>query len=231
MLERHTVSGLSCRGLFVTGTDTGVGKTVVCAALMHRYRLEAPLRYWKPIQTGIEQDDDSREVATLACCTTTEVFASGIRLPRPLSPHFAARLSGATISAEALVHEIESEPKHVRWIVEGAGGVLVPLNDSQMMCDFMVLLNLPVLVTARSGLGTINHTLLTIEALRRRHVPVAGVVMVGERHGDNRAAIEQYGRVAVVGEMPRFPDLTPSALTEWSAMELDRDGRLLEFLR
>jgi dethiobiotin synthase len=219
------------RGLFVTGTDTGVGKTVVCAALMHRYRPAALVRYWKPIQTGIEQDDDTRDVVTLGGCQATEVFARGIRLRRPLSPHLAARLNETTISIESLIHEIESEPEHYRWIIEGAGGVLVPVNDRHTMADLMVQVGLPVIVAARSGLGTINHTLLTIEALRHRHLHVAGVVLVGERHGDNRVAIEQYGSVAVVGEMPRFAELTPAALAAWSAAQLDRDGRLLESFR
>ena len=94
-------------------------------------------------------------------------------------------------------------------IVEGAGGVLVPVNDSQTMADLMVMLGLPVIVAARSTLGTINHTLLTIEALRGRELRVAGVVMIGDSNADNRAAIEHYGNVAVVAEMPRFDPLTP----------------------
>jgi dethiobiotin synthetase len=219
------------RGLLVTGTDTGVGKTVVSAALMHRYRRDGPLRYWKPIQTGVEQDDDTREVTVLGACSADEVFTRGIRLPRPLSPHLAARLDGTTISISALVQEIEPERDRSAWIVEGAGGVLVPLNDSQMMIDFMVMLDLPVIVTARSTLGTINHTLLTIEALRRRELHVAGIVMVGDRNDENRTAIERYGDVTVIGEMPRFARVTAAGLSAWAASNLDCAGRLLELLR
>ena len=91
------------RGVFVTGTDTGVGKTAVCAALMHRYRGDGSLRYWKPIQTGVEQDDDTREVTALGACSADEVFTGGIRLPRPLSPHLAARLNGTTRPPVAVV--------------------------------------------------------------------------------------------------------------------------------
>ena len=87
-------------------------------------------------------------------------------------------------------------------IVEGAGGMLVPINDTQTMADLMVLLGLPVMVATRTTLGTINHTLLTIEALRARSLKIAGVVMIGEANPDNRAAIEHYGRVPVLGEMP-----------------------------
>src|SRR5258705_3527861 len=121
------------RGIFVTGTDTNVGKTVVSAALMLRYRHEAPLRYWKPIQTGIEHDDDSSEVARLARCRDDEVFNCGVRLPRPVSPHLAARLSGTRITVRSLVEQLREAPLNVargdkarhgtsRWIVEGAGG-------------------------------------------------------------------------------------------------------------
>lgn len=106
------------------------------------------------------------------------------------------------------------------WIVEGAGGVLTPLNDTQTMANLMVRLGLPAVVVARTTLGTINHTLLTIEALRARSLHVAGVVMVGDLNSDNRAAIERYGKVDVLGEMPRFDPLTPSRLAEWGRTNL-----------
>jgi dethiobiotin synthase len=219
------------RGLFVTGTGTGVGKTVLSAALMHRYRGEAPLRYWKPIQTGIEQDDDTAEVGRLGGCAPAELRTVGVRLSRPVSPHLAARLSGITIDLAKLEDSLASESTPASWIVEGAGGVLVPVNDSESMADLMRRLQLPVVVAARSALGTINHTLLTLEALRQRHLAVAGVVMIGERFGDNRAAIERYGRVTVLGEMPCFRPLTPAAVRSWAGAELDVESRLLGCLR
>jgi dethiobiotin synthetase len=212
------------RGLFVTGTDTGVGKTVAAAALLHRYR-PGRVRYWKPIQTGIEQDDDTAEVRRLAACRDEEILDEGFRLPNPVSPHLAAERAGITITLERL-RAVLPEDDTIRWIVEGAGGVLVPINGSDLMADWMRLLGLPVLVAARSGLGTINHTLLTVEALRSRGLPVAGVVMIGEKNQSNRAAIERYGRVAVVGEMPLFPVLDAAALSRWSSAELDPENRL-----
>ncbi len=216
------------RGLFVTGTDTGIGKTVVCASLMCRYRQTVPLRYWKPIQTGIEQDDDTAEVRRLASCRDEEIVAEGIRLACPVSPHLAARWSGRAINISQIV---QSYPALEACIVEGAGGVLVPINDLELMIDLMRALALPVLVAARSSLGTINHTLLTLEALRARSLCVAGVVMVGEPNRDNRAAIEQYGAVPVFAEMPVWNPLEPAVLAAWAARELDPQGRLLEFLR
>ena len=216
------------KGLFVTGTDTGVGKTVAAAALMHRYRGSAPLCYWKPIQTGIEIDDDTATVRRLGACADEEVFEQGVRLPKPVSPHLAARWAGRRIDLAELRGMLPRSD--TSCIVEGAGGVLAPVNESQTMADWMACLALPVLVVGRSGLGTINHTLLTLEALRTRRLRVAGVVMIGEPNPENRAAIEQYGSVPVLGEMPVLTPLDPGLLVAWSVSHLDPRAQLLEFL-
>ena len=217
------------KGLFVTGTDTGVGKTIAAAALMHRYRDLARLRYWKPIQTGIEIDDDTTTVRRQGACAEEEIFAQGVRLPKPVSPHLAARWAGQQIDLTALRGMLPHDG--TSWIVEGAGGVLVPVNDTQTMADWIALLALPVLVVARTGLGTINHTLLTLEALRSRSLALAGVMMIGEPNPDNREAIEHYGRVPVIAEMPFLTPLDAGLLGAWSVTHLDPRGHLLEHLR
>lgn len=214
------------RGLFVTGTDTNVGKTSVSAALLLRYRSEAPLRYWKPIQTGIEAGDDSREVARLAACADGEVFDQGVRLRGEVSPHLAARRAGAYIAVRHLVDLLRAQPHDARWIVEGAGGIFAPVNDRESILDLIAALGMPVLVVARSTLGTINHTRLTVDTLRRRHQPVAGVVMVGPPDHENRTAIEWYAGVEVVAEMPLFDPLTPDRLAQWAVQDFDRAGVL-----
>ena len=219
------------RGLFVTGTDTNVGKTVVAAALLCRYRRHLPLRYWKPIQTGIEQDDDTAEVVRLASAAPGEVLNFGIRLTGPVSPHLAASRSGVVIDPMHLISSLRNGAPPTCWVVEGAGGVLVPLNDSETMADLMRGLGLVTVVVARTSLGTINHTLLTLEALRRRTLRVAGVVMVGCRDRASRDAIERYGETTVLAEMPRFEPLTPEQLAAWAESHLDPDGRLLDLLR
>jgi dethiobiotin synthase len=245
------------RGVFITGTDTNVGKTVVAAAVMLRYREEASLRYWKPIQTGIRAgirdsgfgirtsdhsasgDDDTEEVARLSRASEGELLRCGVRLPDPLSPHLAARRAGTRITVrevcamvrggdqssncESRIPNPESRP---RWVVEGAGGALVPLNERETMADLMQALDLPVLIAARSTLGTINHTCMTIEVLRRRMLRVAGVVMVGDPNEENRLAIERYGAAEVIAQMPRFDPLTPEALDAWVHAEFDRSGVL-----
>jgi malonyl-CoA O-methyltransferase len=213
-------------GLFVTGTDTGVGKTVVCAALMHRLRRHGAVRYWKPVQTGVEIDDDTATVRALGACAAAEIFDAGVRLPRPVSPHLAARLAGCPIDLAALVAQARAEDDGRRWIVEGAGGPLVPLDHEYFMIDLMARLGAPILVVARTNLGTINHTLLTLDALRARRLPIAGVVMAGDPSPDNRAAIEAFGAVPVLGELPRLEPLTADALRAWVLRGLDPERRL-----
>ena len=183
-------------------------------------RPSGPVRYWKPIQTGIEEDDDTATVASLAHCTAGELLTDGVRLPRPLSPHLSARLSGTTIDLAPLEATFAAAGDTAQLVVEGAGGALVPINDRELMTDLMARLKLPVLVVARSTLGTINHTLMTIETLRRRSLSVAGVVMVGPPNAENRNAIEHYGCVPVAGEMPMFDRLTPESLSDWAATGL-----------
>jgi dethiobiotin synthase len=170
------------QGFFVTGTDTGVGKTVVSAVLAR----SRGLGYWKPIQTGSESDTET--VARLAGCP---VHDQGIRLPHPVSPHLAAQLSSTRIHLEDLPFP------QGEWVVEGAGGVLVPVNERETMLDLMTMLGLPVIVAARTTLGTINHTLLTLAALRTRGLTIEKVVLVGERNSHNCEAILQFGRVPV----------------------------------
>lgn len=217
------------KGIFVTGTDTNIGKTSVSAALFHRYRHAADLCYWKPIQTGFPDDHDTATVRILGICAEKEIYDNGIRMPRPLSPHLSAQYEGTRIDFESLLRFRPEENSHA-WIVEGAGGVFVPISQYQFMMDLIVALALPVLVIAGSQLGTINHTLLTVGALRSRHIPVLGAVLVGTPNGDNRRSIEMYGNVPVLGEMPRFLQLTPESIAVWAHSQLDPEGLLASAL-
>lgn len=218
------------RGLFVTGTGTGVGKTVVSAALMQRYGHCHRLRYWKPIQTGIEEDNDTNTVRKLGACTDAEVLDDGMRLAGPFSPHWSARLAGTRVALQPLL-DIFARQEAGAWVIEGAGGVLVPVNESEMMTDLISLFNLPSLVVAQSGLGTINHTLLTLEALDARSIAVAGVAMVGPPNPPNREAIEKFGGVRVVAEMPPLAELTANGVGDWARVEFDADQQLEKYFR
>ena len=185
--------------LFVTGTDTGVGKSYVSALLVAG--LEAA--YWKPVQSGADADADwVRRVAGLPA---ERVLPETYRLRAPLSPHEAARREGVQIEMSRFVL-----PKRKRLIVEGAGGVMVPLDDRHLMVDLMVDLGLPVLVVARSELGTINHTLLTLDQLRRRGCPLWGVVVNGPPNSANCQAIAHYGEVPVLAAIDRRVELSPA---------------------
>lgn len=194
------------RGFFVTGTDTDVGKTVVSAWLLAH--LDAC--YWKPVQAGTEPETDTQTVRRLAELPEDRIVPEAYVLKEPMSPHEAARREGISIDMAKLVG-----PQDDRLlIVEGAGGLLVPLNETDYVIDLIEDLNLPVVLVARSSLGTINHTLLSLEALRRRGLVVAGVVINGPESPHNRAAIERYGKTQVIVEIPQLDTVTRSALRQ-----------------
>ena len=221
------------RGLFITGTDTNVGKTVLSAAVFHRCRGVVPLRYWKPVQTGTANDNDTAEVRRLAGLANEEVLEEGFRFADPVSPHLAAERADNPINLHRLNRMARegTTDADTRWIVEGAGGLLVPLNFANTIADLIVMFKLPAVVAARSGLGTINHTLLTVEALRSREIPVAGVVMIGEPNEDNRRTIEHMGKVPILGQLQAFDPLTPETLANWARTEFDPLGILRRFLK
>lgn len=192
------------QGFFVTGTDTDVGKTVVSAWLLTH--LDAC--YWKPVQSGAEPETDAVTVHRLAEIPGDRILPEAYVLPEAIAPHEAARRAGISIDMARL----EDPASDRLLVVEGAGGMLVPLTDKAYVIDLAAQLHLPVLLVARSTLGTINHTLLSIEALRRRDLPLAGVVINGPETPHNRAAIEHYGEVNVIAEIPWLPEVTHATL-------------------
>ena len=192
--------------LIVTGTDTGVGKTVFAAALAGALGAH----YWKPVQAGPDEDggSDALKVAALAGLAPDYFLPEAYRLTQPLSPHRAAELDGLEIDPARLVLPETGGP----LVVEGAGGVLVPLTRTVLYADLFAAWAAPVVLVARTALGTINHTLLSLEALRARRVPVLGVAFVGEDNADNEATIAQLGEVRRLGRLPLLTPLTPETL-------------------
>lgn len=188
---------------FITGSDTDVGKTLACAWVM----LHSPARYWKPVQAGLEETDEGT-IRALTGASDDRIVPTTYSLPDPLSPHEAARRAGVRIDMEDFVLPDEPGP----LIVEGAGGLLVPLNEKALMIDLIEKLGLPAILVCRTTLGTINHSLLSLEALRARNVPVAGVILSGPDIPHNRSAIETYGRVRIIGHIPPLDPLTRDAL-------------------
>jgi malonyl-CoA O-methyltransferase len=198
------------RGVFVTGTDTGVGKTLVSAILVKAWQAD----YWKPLQTGVaDEPGDTPSVAFLADMAPSRVHAPAVVLQAPLSPWAAAPLEGVRIDTHALT----CPATHAPLVVEGAGGLLVPIDDDTMMIDLIGRLALPVILVARSGLGTINHTLLSLHALKAAGIAIAGVVMNGPPSASNRLAIERFGGVPVIAEVPALHVVDTRSVAEMAA--------------
>ena len=191
-------------GFFVTGTDTDVGKTLVSAWLLTH--LDAS--YWKPVQAGTEPETDSSAVRRLAEVAPERILPEAYVLAEAIAPHEAARRAGIAIDMAKIVPPVTDR----LLVVEGAGGLMVPLTDKAYVVDLASELHLPLILVARSTLGTINHTLLSLEAIRRRGLPLAGVVISGPETPHNRAAIERYGQVEVIAEIPWLDEVNRSTL-------------------
>ena len=191
-------------GFFITGTDTDAGKTIAAAWLT----LHLQGCYWKPIQSGLEHPTDLQTVKTLTELPPEHFAPSLYEFTQPLSPHEAARRDNTAIAMEKFVRPQTDKP----LIVEGAGGLLVPLTKEHLVIDLIKQLDLPAILVCRSGLGTINHTLLSLEALRHRNIPVAGLIINGPQTPHNRQALEEYGKIPVIAEIDQMPELTKTDL-------------------
>lgn len=187
----------------VTGTDTGIGKTSFSAALTGALHAH----YWKPVQAGLDDGADRDHVASLSGVPADQVLPEAYRLNTPCSPHRAAELDGVVIDLAQL-----ALPSVRPLVVEGAGGALVPVTRSTTYADVFAWWNLPVVVVARTALGTINHSLLTFEALRSRGVPIHGVAFVGEGNEDSEATICAMGNVKRLGRLPMLARLDRECL-------------------
>ncbi len=180
--------------IWVAGTDTNVGKTVVSAALVKHLNAS----YWKPVQTGTDQDDDTATVRALTGFDPSKFLESSLRFKAPLSPNQAAELEGKSIA----MRDIKLPNHHGRLVMEGAGGLLVPLNNHRTMLDLMRFYAAPVVLVSRTGLGTLNHTFLSLHLLREIRLPILGVVLVGEPKPMNRRDIHEIGKVRILAEIP-----------------------------
>jgi malonyl-CoA O-methyltransferase len=200
---------------FITGTDTSVGKTIISAILT----LVLNAHYWKPIQSGIIEGLSEQNIVQQLTKLPDEYFFDSVySLQAALSPDQAAALEQITIDLHRCILPHREKP----LIVEGAGGVWVPLNNTQCMMDLIYQLQLPVIIVARGTLGTINHTVLTIEALRKRNIAIAGVVFNGELQSRNQQAIEKWGQVKTLFHVPHFNQIDAITLQQWVKQSLVR---------
>jgi dethiobiotin synthetase len=207
---------LSSRGLFITGTDTGVGKTVVAAGLVASLRHSGfDIGVMKPLETGFSlRSSDAFFLKRIACVKDSLDSICPYRLKHPLSPFTAAKIENVSIRFERIARAYEGLlQNHQALLVEGAGGLLVPITREKMMADLALYLKLPVLIISRTGLGTINHTLLSVEVAKQRGVEVAGVIFnhLGPRKGlaerTNPSVIRYFLDVPILGEIPYAPFL------------------------
>jgi len=202
--------------LVIVGTDTDVGKTVVSALVVQGLGAT----YWKPVQSGLEEGGDSGRVQRLLDLPPERVLPEAYRFQAPVSPHWAAEREGVQIDRQTLeLPTLERVPGPL--VVETAGGLLVPLRRDWLQIEQLAHWRLPVLLVARSGLGTLNHTLLSLEALERRSIPVLGLVLNGPLHADNPGTLSERGGVPVLLELPPLDRLDAAALAgQWHGSAL-----------
>jgi len=191
---------------FITGIGTGIGKTIASAVLTEKLNAD----YWKPIQAGDLEQSDSLMVESLLSNSISKIHAEKYKLNHPLSPHLAAKLDGLTIDLNAF----ELPETENNLIVEGAGGLMVPLNDEYLILDLIKRINLHVILISKHYLGSINHTLLTINTLKQHQIPIKGIIFNGEPNEESEKYILNYGKVANLGRVPTFAELNKDAIIE-----------------
>lgn len=209
------------RALIIAGTDTDVGKTVVAAGLM---QCLPQALYWKPVQAGTDPMTDTEAAMAMSGVPPERFLPEAYCLDTAASPHLAARLDNVAISATLLALPTVSGP----LIIEAAGGLLVPLSEDLLNIDMFARWGAPVILVARTSLGTINHSLLSIEALRARNIPVGGILFSGEEHRENERIIPKLSGVRSLGRLPLLEMIDPARLH--LAMQAHVDVRAIEAL-
>ncbi|MET4080148.1 dethiobiotin synthetase [Pedobacter sp. UYP30] len=189
---------------FVSGIGTGIGKTLISAILTEKLHAD----YWKPIQSGDLERSDSKAVASLISNNTTFIHPESYRLTQPLSPHLSARLDGISIEIDKMV--LPETQNHL--IVEGAGGLMVPLNDNDLIIDFIKKLKLEMILVSENYLGSINHTLLSLAMLKLYNIPVKGIIFNGKENEETQNYILNYTGISLLGVVPRMTHIDKQAI-------------------
>lgn len=193
--------------LFITGTDTGVGKSVVSAMLM----LNLGFTYWKPIQSGLDEETDTEFVKRVTELPEDRFLSEHFRLKKPRSPHESAEAEG-----------IKIEPHHFklpfvenkRLLIEGAGGLLVPINYDFYMIDLIKQFKSSVILVCRTQLGTLNHTLLSLEALKTRNIPVIGIILNGPKDSENEKLLKKLSYAPILGHVDTLNEVSVASLKQ-----------------
>ena len=199
--------------IIICGTDTDVGKTIVSSFFVQGLKAI----YWKPIQSGTEEGTDTKTVCKLLDLEPNRHLSERYKFKAPVSPHWAAEKESRFIEPNNLT--LPNLDKTI--IIETAGGLMVPLNRNWLQIDQLKVWGAPIILVARTGLGTLNHTLLSLEALRKRNINVLGIVLNGPPHNDNPKTLEQFGHTKVLARLPIFDKVSAKVLAqEWKNQQL-----------
>jgi dethiobiotin synthetase len=184
---------------FITGIGTGIGKTLISAILTEKLKAD----YWKPIQSGDLDTSDSITLGSLISNNQTVIHPESYRLTQPLSPHLSARLDGIEID----LNKINMPLTENDLIIEGAGGLMVPLNEKELIIDLIKKLNIEVILVSQNYLGSINHTLLSVNLLKQYEIPIKGIIFNGDENVETERYIQQYTKIKKLGNVPSFSDI------------------------
>lgn len=197
----------------ITGTDTDIGKTVFSAALMLALESENQNpHYWKTIQSGIAEQVDTKRVQNLTHLDKNRFLPETYILSQPLSPHRAAELDNAEIDIEAISQKSQIPSCAGTLLIEGAGGLMVPLTRKNLQINLYKTWDIPLILCTRTGLGTINHTLLSIEAIQARNIKLHGIAFIGEENKDNIHTIKEFSGAKILGRLPILDHLDDTSL-------------------
>lgn len=218
--------------LIIAGTGTNVGKTMVSAAIMARYASERRVNYLKPVQTG--EESDTQTVLQLTGVPPERAYPEFARFLLPASPHFAAESAGHAIGYEKLLHYIGDQTRQTRSVVELAGGLMAPLTRYRTNLDLARDLGLPVILVAHTTLGTINHTVLSLNAMRQAGVVCAGVIFFGPDnplYADNRRCVAEMTGAGILAELlVAEGELLTAEILKQKVRHFDREGNLGKYL-
>ena len=205
--------------IVICGTDTDVGKTIVSSFFVQGLKAI----YWKPIQSGTEDGSDTKTVCNLLNLQPNRHLSERYKFKAPVSPHWAAEKESRHIDPNNL--NVPNLDKLI--IIETAGGLMVPLNRNWLQIDQLKVWEAPIILVARTGLGTLNHTLLSLEALKNRNINVLGIVLNGPPHTDNPKTLEQFGDTKILARLPIFEEINAKSLSqEWNQQQLDQKLKL-----
>ena len=200
----------------ICGTDTDVGKTLISSFFVRGLKSF----YWKPIQSGIETETDSQSILRLSGIKKEKILKEAYIFEKPVSPHWAAEIDRKKIDINLLnVPTIDGS-----IVIETAGGLMVPITRNFLQIDQIRKWNLPVIIVCRSSLGTLNHTLLTIEALKKRNIKILGLIINGEKHLDNPKTLREFSKLPIIAEFPRLNNIDKNNLDRlWQELNIEKN--------